>query len=391
MRLTIRHFRVSPDDLADGLNSASLISKIAERTGASVSVQIVYPGEPVILADVLDVFPARAGRVGPPWSGSGHDEIPEVIDDLQDVVVTMVGRFPGATPCVLPLQDSWAPLAARVHVVVRMSPLGGEQDWSVKEVVAQWIHEWVSQLVKDAQPERVEGFLWGPPVAGELPRVVYVYQVQSQGPMRRTYLNGSACDGRSPMVISPLAVLGGAIISGNYVLCGQRNATIFHAENPVIRELLQNHARTLDFRAVILTTAASSEADKHTIADQVAQLALQLHAEGAIVTKEGGGNTTVDLMLTLDALERAGVRTVGVVNEMAGSHGDQAPLIMQMATVNALVSTGNVDQVVALPQGAQIIGGIGVPQILESASIELAKVHGSTNLLGMAHGGCRDA
>lgn len=391
MRLTIRHFRVPPDYLVGRINSASLVAKIAETTGASASVQFVQPEASVVLADVLDVFPARAGRGGPPWGFSGQHEAPEVMDDLSDIAVTLVGRFQGATPCILPLQGPWAPLANRIQVVVRLSPLDSDQDWLVKEIVGQWIHEWVSSLVKNLEPEWVENFSWGRPVAEHLPGVIYVYQVQSQGPMRRTYLNGIACDGRDPMMVSPLAILGGAIISGNYVLCGQRNATIFHAENLVIRQLLQQHARTLDFRAVILTTAASSEADKRTIADQVAQLATHVHAEGAIVTKEGGGNTTVDLMLTIDALERAGVKTAGVVNEMAGAHGDQSPLITHTPTANALVSTGNVDQVVELSPNAQVIGGIGGTQALDSWRIELAKVHGSTNLLGMGLWGCRDA
>lgn len=390
MHLTLRHFKVSKGDVVQSMDVASLVAKI-ERIGAKATVQILDPEAPVILADVLDVFPARAGWTGCPWSFSQQQALPEGIDNLQDVAVTMVGRFSGATPCLLPLKGPWAPLARRTHVVVRMSPLDAAQDWEIKVIVGQWIQEWVSALVKMGEPEAIEKFSWDRPLAPSLPKVVYVYQVQSQGPMRRTYVHGAACDGQEPRLLSPLAVLGGAILSANYVLCGQRNATLFHAENPVVRELLHRHGKSLDLCGVILTPAASSEADKRRIAGQVARLATRLDAEGAIITKEGGGNTTVDLMLIIDALEEQGVKTTGLVNEMAGAQGDQPPLIMQTSRANALVSTGNIDQVVDVAPDLQVVGGIEGTAEIGCRSIELAKVHGSTNLLGLGTWGCRDA
>lgn len=398
MHLTFRHFdlKLSGTDEAvvnRVIDTTDVSKALTKQLGLPVSITLIPPDASVVLSDVLDIFPARSGTNGVPWGFDPSYEASGSINVVDNLCVTMLGRASGATPCLLPLRGAWSPLAGKTHLVVRVAPLedAAGQDWRLKRAVAEWIHQWVQHLTKSQVPVQSESWEWGQSVADPLPRVVYVYQVQSQGPMRRTYLYGLPCDDQWPLFLSPLAVLGGVMISGNYVLCGQRNATIFHAENPIIRNLLEQHGRTVDFRGVILMTAAGSEAAKRRMAEMVAALARQLQAEGAVVSKEGGGNATVDLMLAIESLEQAGVKTVGLVNEMAGQAGERSPLIIHVPEADALVSTGNVEQTITLPEGMAVLGGLDSTDHLSTLSIPLASVHGSTNPLGVGRWGCREA
>jgi glycine reductase len=85
-------------------------------------------------------------------------------------------------------------------------------------------------------------------------------------------------------------------------------------------------------------------------------MAKSLGADGAIVTEEGYGNPDADYILCLAALEDVGVKTVGISNECTGRDGASQPLVTLDVKANALVSTGNVSQLIELPPADKVIG-----------------------------------
>jgi sarcosine reductase len=77
----------------------------------------------------------------------------------------------------------------------------------------------------------------------DLPRVAYVYQVQSQDAPLETFLYGANLDDLYPTLLDPVEILDGALVSGNHGL--QTTPTISHCTNPGLRRLLAEHGRGL--------------------------------------------------------------------------------------------------------------------------------------------------
>ena len=64
-------------------------------------------------------------------------------------------------------------------------------------------------------------------------------------------------------------------------------------------------------------------------------------ADAAIISQEGFGNPTTDLMHVCRGLEKRGVKTVIITNEDAGTDGMSESLPDVVTEANAIVSTGN--------------------------------------------------
>jgi hypothetical protein len=94
----------------------------------------------------------------------------------------------------------------------------------------------------------------------------------------------------------------------------------------------------------------------------VAKLAAVLGAAGAVCTYEATGNTHVDFMLTVQALERAGIPTASVVHEYGGPEGTDPPLIDFTPEAVALASSGGIDRPVRLPAVKRLIGAARLAQ-----------------------------
>jgi len=88
----------------------------------------------------------------------------------------------------------------------------------------------------------------------------------------------------------------------------------------------------------------------------VAQIAKSLGADGAIVAEEGYGNPDADFTACIVALEDAGVKVVGLTNECTGRDGQSQPLVSMDEKANAIVSCGNVSELITLPPMETVIG-----------------------------------
>jgi betaine reductase complex component B subunit alpha len=223
--------------------------------------------------------------------------------------------------------------------------------------------EFIATCVKDMEPEEVEVYELEPiskrsSEVNDLPSVVYVMQPQSQ--MEEDGYNdlvyGWDANHMVPTYMHPNEILDGAVISGSFMPCSSKWSTYDFQNAPTIKRLYQEHGKTLNFLGVIMSNLNVALDQKERSALFVAQLAKSLGADGAIVAEEGYGNPDADFVACIVALEDAGVKTVGMTNECTGRDGQSQPLVTLDEKLTAIVSSGNVSQLIELPPMETVIG-----------------------------------
>lgn len=204
------------------------------------------------------------------------------------------------------------------------------------------------------------------PIAGRnyekrgLPNVVLVMQAQSQMEAHgyNDLLYGWDLNKFLPTLISPNEVLDGAMISGSFMPASSKWSTYEMQNFPIIKELFREDGKSFHFIGVILSMLNVSMAQKMRAAQMVTNMAKHLGADYAIVTEEGYGNPDADYVMTQSMLEAAGIPVVGISNECTGRDGFSQPLMTLDKSLNALVSTGNVSQLIELPPAKKVIGNL---------------------------------
>ncbi|HEY5595381.1 MAG TPA: glycine/sarcosine/betaine reductase component B subunit, partial [Nitrospiria bacterium] len=107
----------------------------------------------------------------------------------------------------------------------------------------------------------------------------------------------------------------------------------------------------------------------------------------------GFGNPDADLMMNCSKIEEHGIKTVLLTDEFAGQDGASQSLTDTHPKADAIVSTGNANDVIVLPPMKKVIGDDRVITELAggsnkcllpdgSVAIELQAIIGSTNQLG---------
>ncbi|NBI06007.1 glycine/sarcosine/betaine reductase component B subunit [Senegalia massiliensis] len=225
--------------------------------------------------------------------------------------------------------------------------------------------EYLGNTVKEMEPEEIETYELAPIVKrkedlNKLPSVVLVMQPQSQmeimGYNARVY--GWDMNKYIPTFMHPNEILDGSNISGSFMPSSSKWSTYDLQNFPTIRELYKEHGKSINFLGVIMSNLNVSLEQKKRSSIFVAQMAKSLGADGAIVTEEGYGNPDADYILCLRALEDVGVKTVGISNEATGRDGASQPLVSLDEKADALVSTGNVSQLIELPPADKVIGDL---------------------------------
>jgi glycine reductase len=212
----------------------------------------------------------------------------------------------------------------------------------------------LASVTATLSPPELEVFELRPGAGG--PRIAWVHQVRNQGPMVRTFLYGHDLANAVPTVLHPNELLDGALVSGNYKN-GNKTPTYLHTRHPSLLDLCEQHGATVDFAGVILARGHhETEFLKQRSAEMVARLAGMLGADGAVCTYEATGNTHVDFMLTVQALERAGIPAASVVHEYGGPEGTDPPLIDFTPEAVAIASSGGIDRPLRLPAVQRLVG-----------------------------------
>src|SRR3990170_1966440 len=151
--------------------------------------------------------------------------------------------------------------------------------------------------------------------------------------------------------------------------------------HPLMLALYRDHGRRLNFSGMILQRIRyETFHGKEVIAQNAAQLAVTLGAEGALVAWLGSGNAFVDVMLTVRACERRGIATVLVSYEYGGKDGVDSPLLFYVPEADAVVSTGSRDRWLELPEIERLVGPYERVQILSYPGAPVAEAKGRLTL-----------
>lgn len=223
--------------------------------------------------------------------------------------------------------------------------------------------EYIAACVKELAPEETEVYELESMIkraenVEKLPSVVYVMQPQSQ--MEEMGYNdlvyGWDMNHMVPTVMHPNEVLDGAIVSGSFMPVSSKWSTYDFQNCPNIKALYKEHGKTINFLGVIMSNLNVALEQKERAAQFVAQIAKSLGADGAVVAEEGYGNPDADFVGCIVALEDAGVKTVGVTNECTGRDGQSQPLVTLDEKCDAIVSCGNVSELIKLPPMETVLG-----------------------------------
>ncbi|MFC1891150.1 glycine/sarcosine/betaine reductase component B subunit [Thermodesulfobacteriota bacterium] len=203
-------------------------------------------------------------------------------------------------------------------------------------------------------------------IAGDLkglPRVTYIFQIlslQFEPITGEPVLYGRQADGIVPTILHPNEILDGAVTSPLPAL----NLQTYQIQNhPIIKELYNRHGKDLCFTGVIITTAPNNVPEYERVADIAAGLAKRvIGADGAILTKSGGGAPELVMARTAQKCEQLGIKTTIAMLHMGADISDAkygASTIFNMPEVDAIVSMGIPFMELKLPPVDRIIGRPG--------------------------------
>ena len=411
MRLDSRVLTVRSDELKEA---------IAHPAVHDVSLDVVRPGESARITQISDVVEPRikvsgGGDVFPGLLGPVEAVGQGRTNCLANLAVMITGEVPwlGAGGLFVPRDNfidtsgpggNRTPHSNTLNLVVRLTFADGfsHEDYQQAVVLAglrgarllaaTTLHnEPFAVIARDIDTE-----------PSGLPRVLYAYQVQSQGVFMRTYLYGRILDELLPTLIHPNELADGAVVSAGLGGTSLKLTTWLHQQNPIIEGMLERHGFEWTFAGVILHRGHYYQyEDKQRVALQVARLAQLMHADGVVFTLGGGGNNITEVMLAIQACERQGIKTVLLAWEHAGPRGADYPLPFAVPEATAIVSTGSMDEAVSLPAMARVSGAKTIRIRAEVGGVPLAvdgplnldsryELFGDANPAGFQRTGCRE-
>jgi sarcosine reductase len=355
---------------------------------ADVHLETAHPGDSVRVVRALDAIEPLHKPKGPVAAFPGFNGPPHTAGHgrthrLDGLAVVAVATFPFPASGVQAFEEGIIEMAGpgaaysgcsdRACLLLVFTPgavsTNVDYDDAVRRACLR-VADRLAATTAGLEPAREETFDLGGGAPG-LPRVVWVHQVRAQGPMVQTFLYGHELTGMIPTILHPNELLDGALVSGNYKT-GSKTPTYAHARHPSLLALYERHGRDLDFAGVILARGHhETEFLKQRSAHLVAKLAVMLGAEASLCTYEATGNTHIDFMLTVQALERAGVVTAAVVHEYGGPEGTDPSLVDFVPEALALASSGGIDRRLGLPRVERVIGGERLLHRGEPAAEEL--------------------
>jgi glycine reductase len=350
------------------------IKDLARNVG--VRLELARPGESKRLVHVLDTFHPLEKIASAAHAFPGIDQPAALVGTgrtarLRNMLITVTGLFPHAeamTPIERPREGiidmcgAGAPYsygAGLFHLVLTLEPEPSVSNIAFDNIVRSVGIRLARRLAEvdkiNAEPELHESQLFK--TAERLPRVVLIYQIQSQIPFVRTFYYGEEISRTLPGLVHPNELYDGAVISGNYK-SERKIPTSLHCANPFVEELARRHGNELEFLGVILSKGYNDSFEqKKKMGLWSARLARNLGADGAVAVMEGTGNTTVDFMQTVKACEEEGIKTVAILHEDNGPKGYERPLVDHPAEADAMISRGNRSEKFLLQPLHTVIGG----------------------------------
>lgn len=375
----------------------------------SCTVDLAKPGEEIRITPVKDVIEPRVkvegeGAIFPgvinkvTTVGSGRTHV------LKGAAVVTCGKIVGFQEGIIDMTGpgaEYTPFSKLNNVCVVVEPVEGikPHDYEAAARMAGLkVATMIGELGRTVTPDVVNVYETKPLFEQaaefpELPKVGYVYMLQTQGLLHDTYVYGVDAKKIVPTILYPTEIMDGAILSGNCVSACDKNTTYHHLNNPIIKHLYAEHGKTINFMGVIITNENVYLADKERSSNWTAKFTKYLGLDGAIVSQEGFGNPDTDLIMNCKKIEAEGVKTVIVTDEYAGRDGSSQSLADADPAADAVVTGGNANEVIELPPMKKIIGMLNYTDKIAggfdgslrpdgSIVAEIQVITGATNELG---------
>jgi len=376
---------------------------------AAVSFDVAKPGESVRITPVKDVIEPRVKVEGPGGMFPGMIAGVETVGSgrthaLSGMALVTAGPIVGFQEGIIDMSGlgaAYTPFSETLNLVMVCTPKEGIEAHEYERAVRMAgfrVAVALGELGRDVEPDEVQEFETPDLAEGlrlfpELPRVGYVQMLQSQGLLHDTYVYGVDAKQILPTILYPTESMDGAIVSGNCVSACDKNPTYIHQNNPVVADLYDEHGKTLNFVAHIITNENVYLADKERSSNQTAKLCRMLGLDGVIISQEGFGNPDTDLIMNCKKIEAEGVKTVIITDEYAGRDGKSQSLADADIAADAVVTGGNANQVITLPKMDKVIGTLDFVNKIAGASadtlqedgslvVELQVITGATNETG---------
>ncbi|HFL2523943.1 TPA: glycine/sarcosine/betaine reductase component B subunit [Clostridioides difficile] len=378
----------------------------------SIDIELARPGESVRITPVKDVieprvkvegnggiFPGIMSKVDTVGEGKTHA--------LKGVAVVTTGKIVGFQEGIIDMTGEGAkytPFSKLNNVVVIAEPIDGLKQYAHEKAVRMIGFKaamYLGEVARNLNPDEVSVYETKPLLESikeypELPKVGYVYMLQTQGLLHDTYVYGVDAKQIVPTLLYPTELMDGAIVSGNCVSACDKNPSYVHINNGVVEDLYARHGKDINFVGVIITNENVYLADKERSSNWTSKLCKYLGLDAVIVSQEGFGNPDTDLIMNCKKIEMQGVKTVIVTDEYAGRDGGSQSLADADVRADAVVTGGNANQVVVLPKLDKVIGHLEVVDVIAGGSdgslradgtieVEIQAITGATNETGFGH------
>lgn len=337
-----------------------------------VEFDVAKPGESTRITPVKDVIQPRVKVEGPGGVFPGWISKVDTVGEgktyvLEGMAVVTAGKIVGFQEGIIDMSGPGAdltPFSKLNNLVMVIEPVYGLKQHDYEEAVriaGFKVAAYIGELARELTPYRTKVYETPNIVEGlklypDLPRVVYVQMLQSQGLLHDTYVYGVDAKKTLSTLIYPTEVFDGAIVSGNCVSACDKNPTYVHENNPIVEDLFEQHGKTINFAGMVITNENVYLADKMRSSDWAAKLCEYLGVDGAIISEEGFGNPDTDLIMNCKKIEGKGIKTVVVTDEYAGQDGKSQSLADSDPAADACVTGGNANVVVTLPKMDKVIG-----------------------------------
>ncbi|MEG1911594.1 MAG: glycine/sarcosine/betaine reductase component B subunit [Cloacibacillus sp.] len=379
----------------------------------SMTAELARPGESVRICPVKDVIQPRYKTEGPGQEFPGMLSGVETVGSgktfvLDGAAVVTTGRIVNFQEGIIDMTGEGAkytPFSSLMNAVLVFEPIEGLEKHEYEKAcrlagfrAALYLAEaaWKAGAAVDStEIYELLPFDESMKLYPELPKVAYIYMLQTQGLLHDTYVYGVDAKRILPTIIHPNETMDGAIVSGNCVSACDKNPTYVHQNNPVIKNLYARHGKDINFIGVIITNENVTLMDKERSSNYAVKLASMLGVDGVVISEEGFGNPDADLIMNCRKAEQAGIRTALITDEYAGRDGGSQSLADATKEADAVVTAGNANMIVVLPPLDTIIGFTDYTDVIAggfdgslrpdgSIEVELQAITGATNELGFS-------
>lgn len=422
MRLEVGNIFIKDIQFADAtkvengvlyVNKEELVNLLSEDEHIkSIDLEIVKPGDSVRITPVKDVIEPRVKVEGNGGIFPGFLSKVDVVGQgktnvLKGAAVVTTGKIVGFQEGIIDMTGpgaEYTPFSKTCNLVVIAEPADGLLQHAHEEavrIVGFKAAKYLGEAGRNVTPDEVNVYETKPLFEQaaeypELPKVAYVYMLQTQGLLHDTYVYGVDAKKIVPTIIYPTEVMDGAIVSGNCVSACDKNPTYVHMNSPIIHDLYKLHGKEYNFMGVIITNENVYLADKERSSNWSAKLAEYMGLDAVIISEEGFGNPDTDLMMNCKKITAKGIKTVIVTDEYAGRDGASQSLADSDPAGDACVSNGNANMIIVLPKLDKIIGHIEVVDYIAggfagstkedgSLEVEIQAITGATSEVGFGY------